>query len=325
MSEKVLIMMASYNGAQFIGEQIESIIAQTYSNWELVIQDDGSTDRTIDIIKEYCAKESRIRFYTNDSEYHGPFYNFWSLFNKCKLQGVFAYYMFADQDDIWNPDKLVTMINFISKKELPFLMFADMGLCDYNGNVTDKSLNVHFKMGSRDRYNVFFSHKVFGCNMICNKALFELVPVIDISDERVKTLSHDNFFTKYAVTFGGIEYIDKQTMLYRRHEKSVTGEMYYKRSKLYVLRRMFKFDDLAKSHARIYNQSLFAIESILNEPTINKEQKDYIYEIDKAIKEGGFWSLRFLIRNKVNCGRFTENISRCVVLFLGIHKKYLIV
>ena len=60
MEKKVLIMLATYNGERFIEQQIESILKQTYTNFHLAIQDDGSTDATLDIIKKYSQKDKRI-------------------------------------------------------------------------------------------------------------------------------------------------------------------------------------------------------------------------------------------------------------------------
>ena len=62
---KISIITASYNYENFIKETIESVIAQTIQDWEMVIVDDGSTDNSINIIKEYCQKDSRIKLFTN--------------------------------------------------------------------------------------------------------------------------------------------------------------------------------------------------------------------------------------------------------------------
>lgn len=71
MEKKVLIMLATYNGERFIEQQIESILKQTYTNFHLAIQDDGSTDATLDIIKKYSQKDKRIEILKNESKYHG--------------------------------------------------------------------------------------------------------------------------------------------------------------------------------------------------------------------------------------------------------------
>lgn len=76
MNKKVLILMATYNGESYLKEQLDSILTQTYDNWELWIQDDGSQDRTIDIIENYQKVENRIFLLRNQTAYHGAFLNF---------------------------------------------------------------------------------------------------------------------------------------------------------------------------------------------------------------------------------------------------------
>ena len=113
MEKKVLIMLATYNGERFIEQQIESILKQTYTNFHLAIQDDGSTDATLDIIKKYSQKDKRIEILKNESKYHGPFYNFHCLANKFKQREKYDFYMFCDQDDLWDQNKIEKYIHIV--------------------------------------------------------------------------------------------------------------------------------------------------------------------------------------------------------------------
>ncbi|HFI0534436.1 TPA: glycosyltransferase, partial [Streptococcus suis] len=76
---KVLIMLASYNGEKYIEEQILSIIKQDFKNWDLLIQDDGSTDNTVEIVRKFVEIDNRIQLRINTSDFHGPYYNFHTL------------------------------------------------------------------------------------------------------------------------------------------------------------------------------------------------------------------------------------------------------
>ena len=91
----VLIMLASYNGEKYIREQIESICRQTYSDWHLLIQDDGSSDGTIDIVTEYCNKDERVELIVNTEKVHGAYINFHVLVNKARAMQPYKYYMFC--------------------------------------------------------------------------------------------------------------------------------------------------------------------------------------------------------------------------------------
>ena len=81
----VLILMVSYNGEKYIKKQIDSIINQTYSNWKLIIQDDGSSDKTIEIIEKYTLEDNRIQLKKNTTQYHGAFEKLHVLINYAKI------------------------------------------------------------------------------------------------------------------------------------------------------------------------------------------------------------------------------------------------
>ena len=128
MKNTVMIMMATYNGEHYLRKQLESIQNQTWSEWQLYIQDDGSTDGTYSILQEYADADPRIHIRRNPEKIHGSFTNFHILSNYCKTLKKCAYYCFADQDDVWFPKKLETMI--IAFRGIPSdkaaLVYADM-------------------------------------------------------------------------------------------------------------------------------------------------------------------------------------------------------
>lgn len=123
--------MASYNGERFIKEQIESIIAQTYQNWRLIIQDDGSMDCTVSMIEQFVKTDPRICMFVNDSGKHGPYQNFNALVNKCRNSvEKHDLYFFADQDDCWDRDKIEKFTAFYDlhavEPDKPVLIYGDM-------------------------------------------------------------------------------------------------------------------------------------------------------------------------------------------------------
>src|SRR5574344_1640995 len=113
MHNLISIAMCSYNGERFIKEQIDSIIAQTYKNFELIIVDDGSKDNTIEIIKYYQSKDSRIKLFQNEKNL-GFVKNFEKAITLCS--GDFI--ALADQDDVWKKNKIEVFLNNIDKNML---------------------------------------------------------------------------------------------------------------------------------------------------------------------------------------------------------------
>ena len=115
------ILMATYNGEEFIREQINSILNQTYKNWKLIIHDDGSTDNTVDIIKEYTKKyPNKIILIEDNIKCNGAKENFSHLIKIAYKNFNFDYILFSDQDDIWLPNKIEVSLSKIQEMENKF-------------------------------------------------------------------------------------------------------------------------------------------------------------------------------------------------------------
>ena len=113
MKASVSIILCTYNGAKYIKEQLDSILAQTYPLHEIIVQDDHSTDETTQILQEYACKHSLIKVFQNDSA-QGVNGNFLSAMQRATGE----YIAISDQDDIWETDKIENQINSIGKNLL---------------------------------------------------------------------------------------------------------------------------------------------------------------------------------------------------------------
>lgn len=114
MSGLVSIIMSSYNTGRFISETIESVLAQSYSNWELIIVDDCSKDNTDDVVSQYLA-DSRIRYIKNEIN-HGAAVSR----NRALREAKGKWIAFLDSDDLWLPNKLEHQIEFMEKNGYSF-------------------------------------------------------------------------------------------------------------------------------------------------------------------------------------------------------------
>ena len=113
MSELVSIITPSYNSAAYIAEMIESILAQTYTNWELLITDDCSTDDSVKIIESYATKDSRIKLFRLASNSGAGIAR-----NKSIEEARGRYIAFCDSDDLWKPQKLEKQVNSCKKTDM---------------------------------------------------------------------------------------------------------------------------------------------------------------------------------------------------------------
>lgn len=134
----VSIIMPSYNSSKTIRASINSILAQSYDNWELLITDDQSTDDTLEIIKDLAAKDSRIKIFQNENNSGAGISRNKSISN---AQGRFI--AFLDSDDMWEKDKLTKQINFMIKNGY-HLTYTQYIKVDEDGNIKGK---IHPPLG----------------------------------------------------------------------------------------------------------------------------------------------------------------------------------
>lgn len=115
MGSLVSIITSSYNSGEFISATIKSIQAQTYTNWELLITDDGSNDSTIDIVESFKKKDSRIKLFLLEKNRGTG-----AARNNSIKEASGRYIAFCDSDDQWKPDKLTKQINFMKENQINF-------------------------------------------------------------------------------------------------------------------------------------------------------------------------------------------------------------
>lgn len=218
---KVAILLSTYNGSLFLKEQIESIIKQDYINWELFIRDDGSTDSTIDIIKDYCNRFANFHFIMGKESLGSAKSFLWLLEN---IES--DYYMFCDQDDVWNTDKIKKSLNSLKEIEMPnvaSLVFSNAIVVTEDLKIINKSFWIYNKispsllLANPDYINVYNSAP--GCTMIFNNCLRDIV----LKQINNNILMHDWLIMMIALKFGKINYINEALMLYRQHQNNVVG------------------------------------------------------------------------------------------------------
>jgi glycosyltransferase involved in cell wall biosynthesis len=154
MSEMILfsIVIAVHNGERFIGETLDSILSQTYNNFEVIIVNDRSTDRTIEIIEQYKKQDLRICLIQNKSE-SGPSH----VRNYGISKAIGKWIAICDADDLWKPEKLQTQADFISswQAEIPIIALGTSG---YVINEASKPLNrFSSSVNTIEEFNAFKS------------------------------------------------------------------------------------------------------------------------------------------------------------------------
>lgn len=216
---EIAILMSTYNGERFLAEQIESIIGQTYQNWQLYIRDDGSKDDTQQIIKKYSSLKNNIHFFNEDKvDNVGVVKSFMTLLANTKAD----YYMFSDQDDFWRPTKVEHTLELMTKHDdgKPVCVHTDLQIVDsqlqgteiMNGNKVWHSF-IH----------LMFGNCVTGCTVMINNALKNKLQLDKLNLNRV--YMHDWWVALVAAYFGRVVYLNEPTILYRQHGNNVVGSM----------------------------------------------------------------------------------------------------
>lgn len=314
--------MATYNGELFIESQVKSILDQTEKNLQLYIQDDGSTDRTCEIIKHLQKNDNRIKLFYNTTANHGPYQNFNILINECKKIEPFDYYLFADQDDIWDCHKLEVFTNFykqvISDESIPTLIYGNMCIIDENDKITCPNMN-EIDSFCKHRMGIWFAPTVWGCNMFMNRALF--MDIAKVPDLSKRVWGHDQYFARWASIRGELFYMDKIVFQYRRHQYNVSNSV-QKTNRNRIFERIKKVNQLAFDHAVAYKSALFVLEQLESISLKEKEKKE-MRELRNVLLRGNIVALLFWIKYKIFLGNTVRTISKLIVLITGLYKKYL--
>ncbi|MDP2783281.1 MAG: glycosyltransferase family 2 protein [Sulfurimicrobium sp.] len=224
----VLILMATYNGSEFIEEQLASLRAQTYADWRLWVRDDGSTDGTVESIRRCAAQDERVCLLEPDGVRKGAGGSFSSLLERFAPEA--DYLMFCDQDDVWLPNKIeITLAGMRALEarfgvESPLLIHTDLSVTDRELNVVATSfwrfqgLNPEVKGLGR----LLAQNNVTGCTMMVNRALAALASPVPS-----QAIMHDWWLAVVAAAFGQIGHVPQPTMLYRQHGANDTGAKNY--------------------------------------------------------------------------------------------------
>lgn len=321
---KCLILMASYNGEKYIRKQIDSILRQTYSNFDLLIRDDNSSDSTVSIIRDIMKTDSRVSLIENNTDLHSAYHNFHELIIKAKSMQPYDYYFFSDQDDIWVDTKLEKLVNFLSKKDssVPAMVYTDLAVIDGNDVLTDKSINRQLGLDLNDEpYNEYFIHAyVWGCASAVNRKLFEMTPAMSAKVKMRKLMSHDNYFAKTAIAFGKLYYYDEPLIKHRRHGDNVSESHQLKMSPKEIIKRgTVGLKNLAWKHSRVYTQTLFTVKFLrahgLTSPVLD--------EVERAIRKGGITGIRYFVKHNIKRQQKSRTIGLYLIMLTKLYKKYL--
>lgn len=209
---KVQILMSTYNGEEYIREQMDSILAQSYPDVDILIRDDGSSDDTFVILKEYEEMHQNIKAYQGENL--GVNKSFLELLKKSNPDA--GYIGFCDQDDYWLPEKIERAVGKLKQIEGPALYFGAKTLVDENLEPMKRQQNPHLVPGFG---NAVVESICSGCTALMNREL------ADIIAKRLpeNVIHHDWWCYMAAAYLGTIYYDEKSYIYYRQHGGNEVG------------------------------------------------------------------------------------------------------
>lgn len=223
MGSLIHIVLATYNGERFIREQLDSILEGTADDFSIEVCDDGSTDGTLEIVREYAGQYECIRIHENEKNL-GYARNF---IEGIKRSGS-PYIMLCDQDDIWMPDKIARTLKAMKSLEeecrrgdgCPLLVFTDA--INYEDG-TGKELgsfhqNSRLNVDKTDPAHLLMENKCIGCTVMVNAAI---IPYLETVPEEIRV--HDWWLALICSCFGKIGYLPETTLQYRQHHDNMIG------------------------------------------------------------------------------------------------------
>ncbi|MBK8396355.1 MAG: glycosyltransferase family 2 protein [Leptospiraceae bacterium] len=204
----ISVCIATFNGEKYIKEQLESILYQLENSDEVIISDDHSSDKTIEIIKS--LKDGRIKILLNEKG-KGYTRNFENALEKVQGEIIFL----SDQDDVWLENKVKYCLEVLN--EYDFVV--------HDGKIVNSDLiELHssifnFRNAKRGFVNNFISIKYLGCCMAFKKkVLYKALPF----PKNQILVTHDSWITLLSEMYFKVAFINKSLILYRRHENNVS-------------------------------------------------------------------------------------------------------
>ena len=246
---KIEILLATYNSANYLRDLLDSLVAQSYANWNILVHDDGSDDETIAIFKEFEKQQGREIKILSSNKNLGPMRSFEKLLEYSSAE----YIMFCDQDDVWLPHKIEESLACIQQLERKnpdkaALVFSDLEVVDEQLATIHPSFWNYSKVDPENVYNAYkllINNPAPGCTFIMNR---KVKPVVLPFPEQARM--HDWWIILKVAESGVIDYLKKPSLLYRQHKKNIVGAEAIKNT--YLLSRMANLSLTIKRNKESY-------------------------------------------------------------------------
>ena len=304
----VRILLATYNGEKYITEMIESILAQDYTDWQLVLSDDQSKDGTVAILEDYANRyPDRITHHRSGLHFGNAQGHFLHLLKQFPDA---PYIMFCDQDDVWHKEKVgatLKKMQEIEKPGIPAMVHTDLRVVDGKLQEMHPSFMGYSGLtGERmELKQLLVQNVVTGCTMMVNRTMAELA---NAHMPAGKILMHDWWLALIGASMGTVGFLNQATIDYRQHGNNAVGAKDTK-SLAYILKKI-RNDGVRKAMEDTYAQAEVFLEAFgdLMAPEQRQVVADYA-----ALKQASSMERRMAFHKG---GYYKYGIKRIVAQFI---------
>jgi glycosyltransferase involved in cell wall biosynthesis len=270
MVKKVQILMSSYNGEKYIGQQIDSLLQQDHSNLEILIRDDGSRDSTVSIVDGFCKQYPQIKLIKDVNK--GVISSFFELV--LKASDTADYFAFCDQDDVWKQTKVTRAVRLLEKENpnVPLLYFSRLDIVDEQLQLLKQSPIPPSGLGFE---NALIQNVATGCTIFFNKKMLDLFKTHVPNKEKVTM--HDSWFYLLGAALGKIIYDEESHILYRQHSSNTLGMADNKLKSAMVRYKNFKKEGQRKPYTQQAEEFYRLFKDRLD-PEQRRMVEDYLYK-----------------------------------------------
>ncbi len=307
-SPHVLVLLSTYNGEHYLVELLDSLYAQTTQNFSLWVRDDGSSDRTLEILRQYRTCHDNITLIEGSNI--GVIGSFMTLVRECSVEPG-QLYAFCDQDDIWFPEKLArATVNITAAKNPSAALYCSRLI------YTDNALHP-IGTSAIPRFfgfeNALVENVAIGCTMVFGEIIRQ--KMLAANPERM--MMHDWWAYLVAGAFGEVIYDSEPGIYYRQHATNTVG---WNKRLTGMLRKSRGFlANILKDRQGL--QSLRQAACFLETyPELASEKQATIREILSLREHSGLWvRYRFLRQTKIQRNHALENFILNLTILLNLH------
>ena len=300
----VAILMCTYNGAKYLGAQLESIMRQTHANWSLWVSDDGSTDETLACLQEFSRNLTQP-FFLIQGPRQGAIANFTSLIQRKDIEA--DYFSFSDQDDLWHPDKLARALKWHETvpADVPNLYGGRTRLVDSNAVETGCS-----PLFSREPSfsNALVQSIMGGNTMVMNRAARSLW----LKTPNGADIVAQDWWSYILVSGAGghICYDPVPGLDYRQHGANVIGANTGWRARLVRMRK------LANGNFRDWTEKLTGVLGAIQDDVLTPENREIFSHFQKSRSDHVFARLKSARRSAIHRQTSLGNAGLWLAVFL---------